>query len=282
MTPNAAQIGAWDGPAGERWVVQAERHDRMGRGFTEAVIGRLAPQPGEHILEIGCGNGALALGLGAVAGPGGSVTGLDISGPMLAEARRRARIQGAGNVVLEKGDAQVCQLPAAHFDAAVSRFGVMFFDDPAAAFANIGHAVKPGGRLVFCCWQELLRNDWIMIPAGAALQHVPVPDLGDPGDPGAFSMADQERLRRILSDASWTEIVVEEVIRPMRMGDSVDDTMEYLRDSEIADTLMKNVDRITAVRAWAAVADALEAHTTPEGGVVLNGVAWLVSATWPG
>jgi SAM-dependent methyltransferase len=282
MTPNAAQIEAWDGPAGERWAAQAEHHDRMGRGFTEAVIDKLAPQPREHILEIGCGNGALALALGALAGPWGSVTGLDISGPMLAEARRRARIQGASKVVFEKGDAQVCRLPPAHFDAAVSRFGIMFFDDPVAAFANIGHAVKPGGRLVFCCWQELPRNDWIMIPAGAALQHVPVPDLGGPGGPGAFSLADQERLRAILSDASWTEIVVEEVTCPMRMGDSVDDALEYLRDSEIADALMKNVDRITAARAWAAVADALEAHATPQGGVVLNGVAWLVSATWPG
>lgn len=279
--PNAAQIEAWDGPMGTRWVAQAEHHDRMGRDFSEAVTERLAPQPGEHILEIGCGNGALALGLGTLVGPRGSVTGLDISGPMLAEARRRARLQGVTNVVFEKGDAQVCSLPPARFGAAVSRFGVMFFEDPVAAFANIGQAVKPGGRLVFCCWQELLRNDWIMIPAAAALQHVPMPDLGDPGAPGAFSMADPERLGRILSDASWSEIAIEEVVRPMRMGDLVDDTMDYLQDSEIADALMKDVDQVTADRAWAAVKDALKPHVTAQG-IMLNGVAWLVSATRPG
>ena len=279
--PNAAQSGAWDGPIGERWVAHAEFHDRMGRDFSEAVTARLAPQPGEHILEIGCGSGALALSLGTLVGPRGSVTGLDISGPMLAEAGRRARLQGVTNVVFDKGDAQVCALPPARFDAAVSRFGVMFFDDPVAAFANIGHSVRPGGRLVFSCWQELLRNDWIMIPAGAALQHVPMPDLGDPGAPGPFSMADPERLRGILSDASWGEILIEEVVRPMRMGDLVDDTMDYLRDSEIADALMQDVDQVTAARAWAAVKGALEAHATAEG-IMLDGVAWLVSATWPG
>ena len=216
MVPNAAQIEAWDGPTGERWVAQAERHDRRGRGFTEKLIETLSPRPGEHILEVGCGTGGLALELAALVGASGRVTGLDISGPMLSEARRRADRQGAGNVVFEKGDAQVFPLTPVRFDAAVSRFGVMFFDDPTVAFSNVGQAVRPGGRMVFCCWQELAQNDWVMVPAGATLRHVPLPDLGPPGAPGAFPLADSDRISRVLSDASWLEVVIEELVRPMR------------------------------------------------------------------
>lgn len=277
---NAAQIEAWDGPTGERWVAQAERHDRMGRGFSDKVLELLAPHPGERILEVGCGFGALALALGTAVGPSGLVTGLDISGPMLNEARRRAAARSATNVVFEKGDAQVYPLPPASFDAAVSRFGIMFFDDPVAAFTNIGESLRPGGRLVFCCWQELLRNDWVMVPAGAALRYVPMPDLGQPGAPGPFSFAERERISRVLSQASWHDVIVQEVVCPMQMGDSIDDALGYLRVSEIAVALMRDVEPTTAAQAWQAVREALEPHASGEG-VTLDGAVWLVSAKRP-
>src|SRR5215471_15156359 len=247
--PNAAQIESWDGPGGQHWVAEAERYDRMTRSFGERIIEAAAPGPGERVLDVGCGNGAVALAVSALVAPGGSVMGLDISGPMLAYARRRAAAAQIASVSFRQGDAQVYPLPKASFDAVVSRFGVMFFDDPVAAFANIGRALRPGGRIAFTCWQDLTVNDWLMVPACAALQHVPMPDLGQPGAPGPFSLADPERVHQVLRDAAFAQIVTEEIVRPMPMGSSVDDVMAFMRGTEVAQLVMTGVPPDTASRA---------------------------------
>jgi len=157
----------------------------------------------------------------------------------------------------------------------------MFFDDPVAAFANLGRALKPGGRIAFTCWRELVVNDWLMVPAGAALQYVPMPDLGPPGAPGPFSLADPERLHQVLRDAAFARIAAEEVARPMPMGSSAEDVLAFMRGTEMAQVLMTGVDAGTAERAWAAVKAALQAHAKP-GGITLAGTAWLVTARRPG
>ena len=275
--PNTTQIENWDGPAGEHWVAEAARYDRMNAPFADAIVEAVAPQPGERFLDVGCGNGALALAIAGRVGPDGAVTGLDISGPMLANARRRADAAAVANVTFSQGDAQVHPLPEAGFDAVVSRFGVMFFDDPVAAFANLRRALSPGGRLVFTCWQDPFQNEWIMVPAGAALQHVPMPDLGEPGGPGPFSLADRERLTAVLTDAGYADIGIDELVRPMAIGESLDDAVHFLQHTDMGDTLMKGVDDETATRAWAAVRDALAGHASAEG-VVLDGRVWLVTA----
>ena len=253
----------------------------MTHSFGERIIEAAAPGPGERVLDVGCGNGAVALAVSALVAPGGSVMGLDISGPMLAYARRRAEQAQIASVSFRKGDAQVYPLPRASFDAVVSRFGVMFFDDPVAAFANIGRALRPGGRIAFTCWQDLTVNDWLMVPAGAALQHVPMPDLGQPGAPGPFSLADPERVHQVLRDAAFAQIAAEEIARPMPMGGSADDVLAFMRGTEMAQVLMTDVDPGTAERAWAAVKAALQAHAEP-GGITLAGTAWLVTARRPG
>ena len=275
--PNASQIESWDGPGGQHWVAEAERYDRMTRSFGERIIEAAAPGPGEQVLDIGCGNGAVALAVSALVAPGGSVMGLDVSGPMLAYARRRAEQARIASVSFRQGDAQVYPLPRAGFDAVVSRFGVMFFDDPVAAFANIGRALRPGGRIAFTCWRDLIVNDWLMVPAGAALQYVPMPDLGQPGAPGPFSLADPERVHQVLRDAAFAQIALEEITRPMPMGSSADDVLAFMRGTEMAHVLMTGVDSGTAERAWAAVKAALQAHAEPAG-ITLAGTAWLVTA----
>ena len=249
----------------------------MTGAFGERIIEAAAPRPGERVLDVGCGNGAVALAVSALVAPGGSVLGLDISGPMLAYARQRAEQAQIASVSFRKGDAQVYPLPQASFDAVVSRFGVMFFDDPVAAFANLARALKPGGRIAFTCWRELAVNDWLMVPAGAALQYVPMPDLGQPGAPGPFSLADPERVRQVLRDAAFAEIAAEEVVRPMPMGSSAEDVLAFMRGTEMAQILMTGVDPGTAEQAWAAVKGALQAHAEP-GGITLAGTAWLVTA----
>ena len=275
--PNTAQIENWDGAGGEHWVAEAARYDRMNERFAERIIDALAPKAGERVLDIGCGNGALALAIASLVAPDGGVVGLDISGPMLANARRRADATGAVNISFEKGDAQIHPITEQSFDAVVSRFGVMFFEDPIAAFTNLHRALKPGGRLAFTCWQDLFNNEWIMVPAGAALQHVPMPDFGEPGGPGPFSFADADRLRTVLTAAGFAEIELEEVVRPMMIGHSVDDALQFLKNSDMGDVLFTGVDDDTAVRAWAAVRDALAARATTDG-VVLNGTVWLATA----
>jgi hypothetical protein len=155
----------------------------------------------------------------------------------------------------------------------------MFFDDPVAAFANLARALRPGGRILFTCWQELVRNEWLMVPAGAALAFVPMPELGAPGQPGAFSLADPDRVHSVMT-ARFVGIGLEEVVAPMRLGDSIDDVVAFMQRTELAQTLMKDVDAETAAAAWAAVGEALKPYATADG-VTLNGAAWLVHAHRP-
>ena len=278
--PNDVQRENWDGRVGQQWAAEAERYDGMNRAFGAALLEVLRPRQGERVLDVGCGNGALALAIAPLVGPSGAVTGLDLSGPMLETARRRAQQAALTNVRFEQGDAQTHQVEAGSCDAAVSRFGVMFFDDPVAAFGNIRQALVPGGRLAFTCWQELLLNEWITVPAAAALEHVPMPDLGGPGGPGPFSFADQQRITTVLVEAGYADIGITDLARPMRLAADVDDAVTFLRTSDLADALLKDADEETAALAWDAIRRALASRATPEG-LVLEGRAWLVTAVNP-
>jgi SAM-dependent methyltransferase len=276
--PNVEQMDYWNGAGGEHWAAEQVRYDEINAEFEARVVAVLAPEPGHRVLDVGCGNGALSLAIAPLVAPAGLVLGLDISGPMLETARQRAHAARLSNATFEHGDAQTYQLEEAAFDATVSRFGVMFFDDPDAAFANLTRSLRPGGRAVFTCWQDLLANEWLMVPAGAALAHVPMPDLGEAGQPGPFSLADPDRVRSILTDAGFADVHVEELRCPMRMGSTVQDTVSFMQRTDMAAALMADVADQVAAAAWAAVREALESYAGPDG-VVLQGAAWLVTAT---
>jgi SAM-dependent methyltransferase len=255
---NVEQRDYWDGDAGHHWVEEAERYDAINRRYGELVVDALSPAAGEAILDVGCGNGAVALEVARRVGADGSVLGLDL-----------ARF--------EQGDAQIHPLPAASFDGVVSRFGVMFFNDPVAAFTNLAQATKPGGRLAFACWQDLLANEWLMVPAGAALQHVPFPELGEPGAPGPFSFADPERVHTVLDAAGWTGVELADAHEPMRMGSSADDVVTFLKGTDMAATLLADAPTDVVEAAWAAVREVLEERVGPDG-LVLSGKVWIVTA----
>jgi SAM-dependent methyltransferase len=274
---NVEQRNYWDGDAGHHWVAEADRYDAMNRRYGELAVDALSPATGEAILDVGCGNGAVTLEVARRVGAGGAVLGLDLSGPMLEVARGRAADAGFDQVRFEQGDAQVHPLPAASFDGVVSRFGVMFFNDPVAAFANLAQATKRGGRLAFACWQDLLANEWLMVPAGAALQHVPFPELGEPGAPGPFSLADPERVREVLDKAGWTGVALADAHEPMRMGSSADDVVSFLKGTDMAATLLADAPVDVVEAAWAAVCEVLEERVGPEG-LVLSGKVWIVTA----
>jgi SAM-dependent methyltransferase len=273
-------FSAWDGADGERWAAEADRYDRMSRRFCDAILEALAPAPGELVLDVGCGNGALLLAVAEGVGPAGAVTGLDVSSPMLAVAGRRAVQRSLGNVDLIHGDAQVAEIPPASFDALISRFGVMFFDNPTAAFTNLAGALRPDGRIVFTCWRELLANDWIMVPAAAALKHVPMPELGDEGRPGPFSFADPDQVRTVLGGAGFTDIELAEVNLPITLGDSVEDAVDFMRHGDMAEILFTGVNAAVVERAWDAIRQVL-VKQAGGGAVELNGSVWLVTARKP-
>jgi SAM-dependent methyltransferase len=202
---NAAQIQDWNAAVGRTWTQFQEQLERQLGPLGREALRALAPMPGEHILDIGCGCGATTLDLAVRVGPVGSVVGVDVSVPMLEVARRRSRPADAGRAEFLQLDAQHDTLGSA-FDAAFSRFGVMFFSDPVAAFRNILTALKPGGRLVFVCWRRLEENPWVRVPLEAARPFLPEAAPADPTAPGPFAFAAAARARSILIDAGFASV----------------------------------------------------------------------------
>jgi SAM-dependent methyltransferase len=232
------------------------------------------------VLDVGCGSGATTLEAGSLVGPGGSVLGVDLSGPMLEEARRRAVEAGVDHVEFLQLDAQTAALPGP-FDAVISRFGVMFFDDPATALERIARSMRPRGRMSFVCWQELMKNDWLRVPMLAAVEHVGLPDLPPPGAPGPFSLAESSTIRALLEGAGMTDIDVVAANDPRLMGRDLEDVMSFFLADEFARRLFDGKDPELVRRAEDAMRVALEPHVAPEG-VSLDSAYWVVSATRAG
>ncbi|SFD77827.1 class I SAM-dependent methyltransferase [Roseivivax sediminis] len=205
--PNAAQADAWGGDMGKRWVRRDADLDRQMEEVSDAVLSRAGLQPGERVLDIGCGSGALSRRAAEAVGSGGRVTGLDLSDLLLALARERA----PANMEVLHGDGQVFDFGGARYDAAISRFGVMFFDDPVAAFANIGGALAPGGRLAMACWASAEANPWFRDPKAAAEARLGRTPPADPDAPGPLAFRDADRVFGILSAAGFSEREVETI-----------------------------------------------------------------------
>lgn len=204
---NAAQIEYWNTTAGETWAQFQEALDRQVEPLGLAAMDVLCPGEGEHIIDIGCGCGQTSLALAARVRPTGSVVGVDISEPMLDVALRRPRSADL-QVAFRKLDAQTGDLGHGLFDAAFSRFGVMFFSDPVAAFANIRASLKPDARLAFVCWRPLNENPWMQAPLQAALPLLPPVAPPDPTAPGPFAFADPSRVRSILADSGYGSMTI--------------------------------------------------------------------------
>lgn len=198
---NQDQIAYWNSSAGKKWLAAQEHTDVMLAPVSQVLLTAAAPQQGAAVLDIGCGCGATTVELAEAVGPQGRVFAIDVSEPMLGRARER--LSAYPHVELALADASVYAFQS-FADLAISRFGVMFFADPTAAFANVISALKPGGRLIFACWRKLEENPWMQVPLHAAY-YAGVPRVERPGpeDPGPFSFADPERVTRILSGAGF-------------------------------------------------------------------------------
>jgi ubiquinone/menaquinone biosynthesis C-methylase UbiE len=274
---NVEMARAWE-EEGERWAKQAEQYDATVRRHSVQLLDAARISAGDRVLDIGCGCGETTREAARIA-VSGMALGVDLSAPLIERARERARADGLANVRFEQADAQVYPFEREAFDLAISRFGVMFFADPVAAFRNIGRGLRPGGRLVLLSWQELKKNEWLLtvreaLAVGRTLPEPPV------GAPGPFGLADPDAVRRILAEAGFGEIALDEVREPMWFGSDAGEAFGFGRTTGPVKGLLDDLDEPTTARALEALRATLAAHETRDG-VLLDSRAWLITARRP-
>jgi SAM-dependent methyltransferase len=278
--PNAEQITYWNEQAAPNWIAREARLDEQIAPLGLAAMDRAGVAAGERVLDVGCGCGQTTLQLAARVGPGGAVTGIDISTPMLARARERAAEQGVTGIRFVNADAQSTRFDPASFDLVFSRFGVMFFAEPKAAFANLRASLAPGGRVSFVCWQDLARNAWMSVPMRAAAQQVQLPAPPPPGAPGPTSFADPGRVRGILEGAGFTGIAIEPLEGTLVVGGtgaSLEQAVEFTLQMGPMARALRETPSDGIARVAVAVRESIAPHMTPKG-VMLGYAAWIVSA----
>jgi len=199
------QTKLWNGPAGRSWVDAQPLLDQILKPFEDVLVAALSSEPGRSVLDVGCGTGSTTLALARLCGPVGRCTGIDISEPMIAAARARAERERTP-VSFICADAQTYAFEPESVDAIVSRFGVMFFDDPARAFANLRRAARRGAELRFVAWRSASENPFMTTAERIAAPLLPNLPPRRPGAPGQFAFADDRRVRAILEESGWTEI----------------------------------------------------------------------------
>jgi SAM-dependent methyltransferase len=276
---NREQIEFWNGPQGRRWVAHQERLDRVWRPIGEAAITRAAVVPGERVVDIGCGCGATSLELAAKVGPTGSVLGIDISAPMLARARERARTLEFANLEFVQADASNYTFDD-RADVVFSRVGIMFFHDPVAAFANLRRALRPGGRLVFVCFRDRGLNPWWSVPLAAAATVVPPEPPTPPHEPGPFSLSDENRLRGVLDGSGFVGAICEPFDQDIIVGDEVNSATEFMLNAGPVARVIGGVSDEMRERVRAALRQRLAQHVG-SGGVPLRAATWIVQARNP-
>ncbi len=275
--PNAEQIRYWNEQGGPRWLAWQETLDAQLSSLGLIGMDRARPAGGESVFDVGCGCGQTSLQLAERVGPTGSVLGVDISAPLLGRARERDGAAGMANLRFEHDDAQAHPFRAGAYDLGFSRFGVMFFADPPAAFANLLRALRPGGRLAFVCWQELACNPWMAVPVRALASVVPLPPPAAPDAPGPFAFADAARVSRILESAGFAEIALEPVETSIAFAGTLENATEFMLNLGPASALLRDAGPDVAVRARDAVRKALAPHVGPAG-PRLGAAIWVVTA----
>jgi SAM-dependent methyltransferase len=272
---NVDMAAAWDGDDGDDWARDWKRYDRSIQRYQNRLLSASTIDASDEVLDIGCGNGESTRAAARVA-VDGSALGIDLSTRMVERARELASSEGLANVAFERADAQVHAFePNAH-DVAISRFGAMFFADRIAAFANICHAIRPGGRLVVLAWQELVRNEWLVEirAALAAGREMPIPPAGVPGP---FGLADREGVEVDLRAAGFAQVAIEQVEEPVWAGSDAADALLFFSNTGLARGLLQDLDDAARASAIGSLKETMVERETADG-VEFGSAAWLITA----
>lgn len=273
---NQDQVALWNEASGRTWVEMQQVLDRMLAPLAAPLIDAAFPGQGGRVLDVGCGSGATTLAMAKRLGASGSCVGVDISGPLLAAAKSRAASEGISSVTFVQADAQTHAFDPGSFDAMISRFGVMFFDEPEAAFNNIRRALRVGGKLAFVAWRSPAENPFMTTAKRAAeplLTNLPKPD---PNAPGQFAFADGDRVRHILQDGGWSDID----LQPLDVEGSVaaNELLAYVIKLGPVGLALREVDEATRARVTEVVHAAFQPYI--KNNTARFGMAcWLVTAT---
>ena len=272
---NTEQAAAWDGHEGDVWTEHADRYDRASRRIWRRFVERQLVGRADRVLDVGCGTGGPTRDVARLA-LDGHVTGIDLSARMLELARSRSADEGLGNVIFVRGDAQVFPFEPGVFDIAVSSFGTMFFNDPVAAYTNIGGGLCPNGKVALLAWRTLPENEWLMSLRGALAvgRQLPMP----PSDaPTPFALADPERVRSILVSAGFIDIEVEPIDELIELGTDASDALEFAKTMGIVEGLTDGLDAEARDQAMANLGALFHERETADG-VLLASAAWLITA----
>ncbi|MGI5192354.1 class I SAM-dependent methyltransferase [Streptomyces sp. CA-288835] len=204
------QAARWSGPAGNAWVDAQAVMDELLRPFEELLVEAMSVGPGGHVLDVGCGTGSTTVAVARQLGPAGRCVGVDISEPMLSAARARAEEAGTPASFIH-ADAEDHAFGSAVFDAVISRFGVMFFNDSVRAFSNLRSAAKDEAELRFITWRGPAENPFMTTAERAAAPFLPNLPARKPDEPGQFAFADPDRIHRILTESGWTGIDIQPI-----------------------------------------------------------------------
>jgi SAM-dependent methyltransferase len=272
---NVEMAQAWDGAEGAYWADNAASYERTTRRLWRRLRELVPVADDERTIDIGCGNGAKTCDL-ARAAPSGSALGIDLSRPMLENARRRAAASGITNARFVHGDAQTYPFEPGGATLATSSFGCMFFADPVAAFRNIETGLSPGGRLALLAWRDLSRNEWM-----SAIREALAPDLPPPAPVGPRSWGDPDRVRGVLSAAGYADIELTSVDDMADLGADADAAYEFLNSDGFVRGALEQVEAGRREEGLARMRGVLESHATADG-VLLPASAWLVTARLSG
>ncbi len=268
----------WNGEMGDRWLAYLDKFEGMIAPAGEAVLAKAAAQPGEQVLDVGCGGGVSAISLAKSVGSAGHVTGLDISNKLITTATQRGQEAGLENLSWQVADAQTQKLPEGAYDLVFSRFGIMFFQDSEAAFANI-HAANKGGRLCCTVWGPPPENPWMM-EIGKVVNSIVQQPEPDPTAPGPFRFADPQVFQAILEGAGYSNVSFEPWHGPQLIGgagSSVEQAVQFaLHGLDLEEAVAAAGEE--GKQELAAKLQALFSEHDTSQGVRLPAMTWLVTA----
>jgi len=264
----------WTGAGARGWVASQELLDRMYQPFEDLLVDAISSETTSRVLDVGCGTGGTTIAAARRVGAAGSCTGIDIAAAMIAAARDRAVAAGA-SVSFIVADAQTYPFAGADFDAIMSRFGVMFFDDSIAAFTNLRRAARPGAVLRFVAWRSAADNPFMTTAERAAAPVLPDLPVRRPDEPGQFAFADRDRVRRILENSGWSDVDIHPIDVPCAMPENA--LVGYLTALGPVGRALQQADDGLRARVVAAVRPAFDAYV--HGAEVrFTAACWMVGA----